>query len=305
LDQEQSTVPCSSTFFRPGAAGSRVGGETARKSSIPDPFIYRTEESQSLPPLTLNADCLIPPFLSLDESKSPSQAAGTETDYSPRPEDYSEAGSLRNSNNPPAADGEVIITTRRRRRRWKEDMAEAATGGRLLPVEDSLWVREDLLSPGEDKKGGLNIEPDSRTVVLFEFESGRRVSDTSDNANDFDDGDLQEKKVIVADEKSEDSSCPVMEKLPTENGDGDIGDIFHLDLYPEPGPSRDFIREVGVVGVHRSSDLRMGKDIRYILTRLGYAESFMIDHFCLNEPNLLIRTARCSAFKEVMDICNA
>jgi len=185
---------------------------------------------------------------------------------------------LRNSSNPPAADGEVIITTRRRRRRWKEDMAEAATGGRLpVPVEDSLWVREDLLSPGEDKKGGLNLEPDSRTAVLFE--SRRSVSDTCDNAHDFDDGDLEDKKVIVADGKSEDSSCPVMEKLPTENGtgDGDIGDIFHLDLYPEPGPSRDFIREVGLVGVHRSTDLRMGKDIRYILTRLGYAESFMIE----------------------------
>ncbi len=149
-------------------------------------------------------------------------------------------------------------------------MAEAATGGRLpVPVEDKLWVREDLLSPGEDKKGGLNLEPDSRTVVLFE--SHRRVSDTCDNANDFDDVDLENKKMIVADEKSDDSSCPVMEKLPTENGDGDIGDIFHLDLCPEPGPSRDFIREVGVVGVHRSTDLRMGKDIRYKLT-----ESFLI-----------------------------
>ncbi len=185
---------------------------------------------------------------------------------------------MRNSNNPSAADGEVITTTRRRRRRWKEDMAEAATGGRLLPVEDSLWVREDLLSPGEDKKGGLNLEPDSRTAVLYE--SRCRVSDTCDNANDIDDDDLENKKMIVAEEKSGDSSCPVMEKLarqPTENGDGDIGDIFHLDLYPEPGPSRDFIREVGVVGVHRSTELRMGKDIRYILTRLGYAQSFMIE----------------------------
>jgi hypothetical protein len=190
---------------------------------------------------------------------------------------------LRNSNNPRAADGEVIITTRRRRRRWKEDMAEAAAtgGGRLpVPVEDSLWVREDLLSPGEDKKFGLNLEPDSRTAVLFE--SRRRVSDTHDNANDFNNDFLGDKKVIVAEETSEDSSCPVMEKLPpTENGtgDGDIGDIFHLDLYPEPGPSRDFIREVGGVVVHRGTDLRMGKDIRYIrivLTKMWFAESFMV-----------------------------
>ncbi len=158
-------------------------------------------------------------------------------------------------------------------------MAEAATGGRLpVPVENSLWVREDLLSPGEDKKSVPVLEPDLKTAVLFE--SHRRVSDTCDNVNDFDDDDLENKTMIVAEEKSEDSSCPVMEKLPTENGtgDGDIGDIFHLDLYPEPGPTRDFIREVGVVGVHRSTELRLGKDIRYILRKLWYAEtgSFMV-----------------------------